>query len=279
MQRLALACASLLRIGAEADRVLYAGGAEQGWVLAHGRGRHLTKNLSSAYIPVAGRNTGISNVLLADEGHAVIAEPLVGIDEIESPLVELPGAEDFDGAGKIDGEPTAAQGKRKGPSEFELNLGRAQDTLNAFFDNGNFAYEEEGFDEIYTKNLIFTEPMGMSIEGLQNYKNIFKALRAFRTVMMNDVDVRHKLRYEPSQKKIMVTWYSTWTMRTGATTHVDAVSYFYLNDLGFVYKHEVDRVMVDGVMKSPPLLPDLQAVLAPVMAEPARTPYADYAGM
>jgi len=162
----------------------------------------------------------------------VALEPLGG----ENNIVDLPASISPDG--------------RKTPSEFELNLGAAIDALRA--DVPAFADRELQWD-IYTPNVQLADPTGIQTRGLQGYKQFFGLIRMFRRVMIEHVDVTFKLRYDWSGKKIVVTWYSAWTARgSRSPAHVDAVSYFHLDDQGKVFKHEVDRVQVGGRPLSPP---------------------------
>ena len=67
------------------------------------------------------------------------------------------------------------------------------------------------------------------------------------------VDITYRLRYDWAGKKIVITWYSSWTAKgSRKAAHVDAVSYFHLDDEGKVFKHEVDRVEVNGRPMNPP---------------------------
>lgn len=154
----------------------------------------------------------------------------------ENNVVELPSALSGDG--------------RKAPSEFELNLGRAIDAIRS--DVPEFADRELQWD-IYTPDVQLADPTGVQTRGLSGYKQFFGLIRMFRRVMIDDVDITFKLRYDWSGKKIVVTWYSAWTARGSRTpAHVDAVSYFHLDDAGKVFKHEVDRVQVGGRPLNPP---------------------------
>lgn len=156
--------------------------------------------------------------------------------------------------GLIDLSRPAPEPLKKGPSAFELNLGKAIDTLRV--DVPAFADRELQWD-IYTDDVELSDPQAVQARGLSSYKQFFLVLRTFRKFMVNDVSVTYKLRYDWAGKRIIVTWYSEWTMKgwpqIGAKpTHVDAVSYFSLNDEGLIYKHEVDRVQINGQMLSPP---------------------------
>ena len=145
---------------------------------------------------------------------------------------------------------TPLEAGRRGPSEFELNLGRAIDALRS--DVPAFADRELSWD-IYTDNVQLADPSGVQTRGLQNYKQFFGVIRMFRRVMIDKVDITFKLRYDWSSKIIKVTWYSKWYARgSSKAAYVDATSSFHLDDQGKVFKHVVDRVQVGGRPLSPP---------------------------
>jgi len=145
---------------------------------------------------------------------------------------------------------TPLEAGRRGPSEFELNLGRAIDALRS--DVPAFADRELSWD-IYSDNVQLADPSGVQTRGLQNYKQFFGVIRMFRRVMIDKVDITFKLRYDWSSKIIKVTWYSKWYARgSSKAAYVDATSSFHLDDQGKVFKHVVDRVQVGGRPLSPP---------------------------
>lgn len=146
--------------------------------------------------------------------------------------------------------PSPYESNRKTPSEFELNLGRAIDALRS--DVPAFADRELSWD-IYADNLQFADPSGVQTRGLENYKQFFGVIRMFRSVLIDDVDITFKLRYDWAGKKIVITWYSKWYARGSKTAaYVDAKSTFHLNDEGKVYMHAIDNVEVGGRPLSPP---------------------------
>ena len=141
-------------------------------------------------------------------------------------------------------------GERKGPSEFELNLGRCIDALRV--DVPSFPDREFQW-EIYRDDVVLADPNAVQARGLEAYKAAFAMVRTFRRFMIDAAEVTYKLRYDWSGKRIVVTWYSEWRMKGRKTpTHVDAVSYFHLDDRGLIFKHEVDRVSVNGKDVTPP---------------------------
>ena len=168
--------------------------------------------------------------------------------EREEAPVELPGAgDDFVELPALGAAPGDG---RKSPSEFELNLGEAIDALKA--DVPAFPDREPNY-AVYTADVQLADPTGVQTRGLTSYKQFFAMIRLFRRVMIDRAEVTYRLRYDWSGKRVIVTWYSSWTARGSRTpAHVDAVSYFHLNEEGRIFKHEVDRVQINGQMMNPP---------------------------
>ncbi|KAH8062241.1 DUF2358-containing protein [Aureococcus anophagefferens] len=206
--------------------------------------------------------------------------------EREEAPVELPGAgDDFVELPKLGAAPGDG---RKSPSEFELNLGEAIDALKA--DVPDFPDREPNY-AVYTADVQLADPTGVQTRGLTSYKQFFAMIRLFRRVMIDRAEVTYRLRYDWSGKRIIVTWYSSWTARGSRTpAHVDAVSYFHLNEEGRIFKHEVDRVQINGQMMNPPYsccdfvlfkmccnggvgIPAFQPALAPIPIPVEREPY------
>ena len=138
---------------------------------------------------------------------------------------------------------------RRPPTEYELNRGKAIDALNA--DATRFADAELDWS-IYSEQIQLADPTGVRARGLANYKRFFQLVRLFRSLMVDDVSVRHRLRVDDANGRIVICWYSTWrTSMAKKPIQIDAVSYYSLDDRGFVEAHEVDRVEINGKRRSP----------------------------
>jgi len=198
----------------------------------------------TAYVPPPQRDTK-RNVVVAAQStlERPVLQATVEETENKNNVLNLPESE------KITLE-TPLEAGRRGPSEFELNLGRAIDALRS--DVPAFADRELSWD-IYADNVQLADPSGVQTRGLQNYKQFFGVIRMFRRVMIDKVDITFKLRYDWSSKIIKVTWYSKWYARgSSKAAYVDATSAFHLDENGKVFKHVVDRVQVGGRPLSPP---------------------------
>ena len=198
----------------------------------------------AAYVPPPQRETKRTVVAAAQSTlERPVLQATVEETENKNNVLNLPESE------KITLE-TPLEAGRRGPSEFELNLGRAIDALRS--DVPAFADRELSWD-IYSDNVQLADPSGVQTRGLQNYKQFFGVIRMFRRVMIDKVDITFKLRYDWSSKIIKVTWYSKWYARgSSKAAYVDATSAFHLDENGKIFKHVVDRVQVGGRPLSPP---------------------------
>mmetsp|Transcript_19698 Transcript_19698/g.78434 ORF Transcript_19698/g.78434 Transcript_19698/m.78434 type:complete len:399 (-) Transcript_19698:12-1208(-) len=160
----------------------------------------------------------------------------------EDEVIELPTLDPDLGGPSSDAKP---------PSEFELNLGRCLDALRA--DVPEFFDRELQWD-VYDKDIEIRDPSGVQLQGLAMYKQTFALVRLFRRVMIDDVSVTFRLRYDWVRRRIVVQWYSAWTSSIAKNTagHVDAVSIFHLNDRGLIYRHEIDKIMINDKEVQPP---------------------------
>ena len=110
---------------------------------------------------------------------------------------------------------------RRPPTEYELNRGKAIDALNA--DATRFADAELDWS-IYSEQIQLADPTGVRARGLANYKRFFQLVRLFRSLMVDDVSVRHRLRVDDANGRIVICWYSTWrTSMAKKPIQIDAV--------------------------------------------------------
>tara|TARA_Y100000389_G_scaffold196477_1_gene229454 strand:+ start:1907 stop:2683 length:777 start_codon:yes stop_codon:yes gene_type:complete len=124
---------------------------------------------------------------------------------------------------------------------YAANLGNCIDNLRQ--DIRIFPYKSLNWN-IYTDDLEFVEPGGITTYGIDRYKQNLSLLRLFRNVIGSEVTVKYRLRYDMNYRKIIITWYSVWQTNF-IPTYIDAVSTFYLNDEAFIYKHTVDRIQTN----------------------------------
>ena len=170
--------------------------------------------------------------------------------------------------------PSLVGGPRKGPSEFEVNLGRSIDVLRQTFP---VYLEEEPQWDIYTDALETRDPSGIAIRGLRGFQRFHGTLRAVRNVLaapgFDGAAITFRLTYDWAGQRVRVQWYSRWRARgaplSAPRLHVDGVSIFDINDQGRVYRHTVERVLINGVNAEPPFFGmNMQQMLQMPMPQP-----------
>ena len=125
---------------------------------------------------------------------------------------------------------------------FITNLGNCIEGLRN--DIQHFPYSPLNWD-LYTKDLEFVDPGGVTTYGLERYKQNLYLLRLFRNIIGLHVDITYRLRYDADYQRIVITWYSVWHTNL-KSDYIDAISTFYLNKEGIIYKHVVDRKKMSG---------------------------------
>ena len=128
-------------------------------------------------------------------------------------------------------------------NNYNLNVGQCISSLK--HDMQYFPHKELNWS-IYTPSVSISDPIGFHQKGLHNYKQIFSFIRLFKKLLINDVDITYTLKYIPESKKIIIIWYSKWYINKLKPLHLNAISYFYLNDTGYIYKHHIDRIFSDA---------------------------------
>eukprot|EP00639_Heterosigma_akashiwo_P009467 CAMPEP_0194603420 /NCGR_PEP_ID=MMETSP0292-20121207/30234_1 /TAXON_ID=39354 /ORGANISM="Heterosigma akashiwo, Strain CCMP2393" /LENGTH=396 /DNA_ID=CAMNT_0039465849 /DNA_START=203 /DNA_END=1394 /DNA_ORIENTATION=+ len=145
---------------------------------------------------------------------------------------------------KIFGKPNG-----RGP-DFDPNLGKIIDTLNKEYPT--VFYKELDYS-IYTQNIQVEDPTGVQFQGLKTYKQLFGLLRFFRNFAMKGAEVKHTLVYDWMKQQVKVTWFCrVWIKGQQDPIHVDGVSVYSVNDQGFVYKHHIEKIVVNGTPAIPP---------------------------
>merc|ERR1719163_2049540 len=142
----------------------------------------------------------------------------------------------------------------KGPSEYQLNLGRAIDTLRV--DHPRLFTHKPDFS-IFTEDVVLRDPSGAPrLSGLDQYSRVFDMLRFLRRGTMQDAQLTHSL--VVSDSTIRVRWNAKLWMRDpalgfntlangeAALVHLDGVSVYELNDAGLVRAHGLENIVISG---------------------------------
>jgi len=93
----------------------------------------------------------------------------------------------------------------KSPSEYELKLGKAMDTLRK--DYPKLLHSKPDFS-IYSEDICAIDPSGFKLQNLSKYKASFSFLHAFLNIFYNPSQslITYKLAYDCARKVIRVSW-------------------------------------------------------------------------
>lgn len=135
--------------------------------------------------------------------------------------------------------------------EFEINLGRAVDTLKR--DYPKLLTQNPDF-KIYSQNLEVIDPAGVSLHGLNNYKSAFMFIHAIVGLFYDEGKSGLNVRtgYDWARKCIRVSWNVELVPRliyggTRNMLHVDGISEYYLDrETGLINEHRVSHLVING---------------------------------
>mmetsp|Transcript_16552 Transcript_16552/g.35963 ORF Transcript_16552/g.35963 Transcript_16552/m.35963 type:complete len:455 (-) Transcript_16552:278-1642(-) len=135
--------------------------------------------------------------------------------------------------------------------EFELNLGRAVDTLKS--DYPNLLTKDPSW-HIYHEDLEVVDPTGVSLHGLDNYKMAFGFIHGVvRWFYCEEKSGLTSIRvgYDWARKCIRVSWNVELVPRmiyggTRNILHVDGISEYYLDrESGLITEHKVSHLLIN----------------------------------
>jgi len=140
---------------------------------------------------------------------------------------------------------------------FELNLGRAMDTLRK--DYPDMLRREPNY-EVYAKDISVVDPSGVQIRGLSGYKSSFKFLQTFlRLVYQPEKStVQHRMVYDWARSSIRMSWNAELISKVSLggdknALFIDGISVYKLDALsGKIIEHKVEKLMINNIPVQPP---------------------------
>ena len=140
---------------------------------------------------------------------------------------------------------------------FEINLGRAMDTLRR--DYPDMLRREPNF-EIYSKEISVVDPSGVQIKGLNTYKSSFKFLQTF-IKLLYQVDrstIQHRMVYDWARSSIRISWNAELISKVSIgggkqnALYIDGISVYKIGACGKIVEHKVDKLMINNTPLKPP---------------------------
>jgi hypothetical protein len=134
--------------------------------------------------------------------------------------------------------------------EFEINLGRAVDTLKRDYPK-LLTHDPEW--NIYHSNLEVIDPTGVSLHGLSNYRRAFSFIHAvvYMFYCEEKSGLTFRTVYDWARKCIRVSWNVELVPKaimggTRNTLHVDGISEYYLDrSSGLITEHRVSHLLIN----------------------------------
>lgn len=103
---------------------------------------------------------------------------------------------------------------------------------------------------IYIDDIEVTDPTGIAFQGISVYKNLFTILRFFAKTVFTGQSITYRIHYDPWSQAVRVIWHVIIYNRIpglGSPLYIDGNSKYFLNWEGDVYRHEVNRIVVNGI--------------------------------
>ena len=138
----------------------------------------------------------------------------------------------------------------KPPTEFELGVGRALDTLRRDYPTLLDSHPDY---TIYRRDISIVDPSGVHVHGLTAYKNAFRLLHAVVKLVycIDRSSLNFKLCYDTARHNIRIHWHAIVVPREifggiRTTLHVDGISVYELDpNCGNVTEHRIEQLLIN----------------------------------
>jgi hypothetical protein len=138
-----------------------------------------------------------------------------------------------------------------GPSEYQLNLGKAIDTLRV--DHPRLFTHAPDLS-IFTEDVQLHDTTGVRLRGKPQYERAFGMLRFIKRAALQQVEVTHRMVVH--EQTIRMRWTAKVWLRDpnldkmgmgqiqAKLVYLDGVSVYSLNDKGIIYRHRLENVVL-----------------------------------
>lgn len=140
--------------------------------------------------------------------------------------------------------------------EFEVNLGKAMDTLRK--DYPNMLHKQPEFD-IYHEEISVVDPSGVQLTGLKNYQNSFSFLQTIVRFFYNTSasTVQSRMIYDFARQSIRISWNAVLVPKVVGNRrnalYVDGISIYKMDsNSGKIVEHKVERMLINNTPVIPP---------------------------
>lgn len=187
------------------------------------------------------KNTGtISKSLLPLHGSSLKESPTKNIPGISSPSDLPPVLQDI-----VDTR-----------REYELNLGKAMDTLKK--DYPHMLKKTPDFS-IYDENLSVTDPSGVQLKGVNSYKNSFRFTQSLIGLFYNveKSSITYRMVYDFARNCIRISWNVSLVPKVVGNRrnalYIDGISVYEMDlSTGKIVEHRVENMLINNSAIRPP---------------------------
>jgi len=140
--------------------------------------------------------------------------------------------------------------------EFEINLGRAMDTLRR--DYPNMLHQTPDFS-IFHDNIYVVDPSGVQLTGLKSYKNSFRFLQTIVRLIYSSTEsgVQSRMVYDFARQSIRISWNAVLVPKVVGNRrnalYIDGISVYKMDsESGKIVEHKVERMLINNTPVIPP---------------------------
>eukprot|EP00541_Cyclophora_tenuis_P008684 CAMPEP_0116572964 /NCGR_PEP_ID=MMETSP0397-20121206/18485_1 /TAXON_ID=216820 /ORGANISM="Cyclophora tenuis, Strain ECT3854" /LENGTH=433 /DNA_ID=CAMNT_0004101385 /DNA_START=17 /DNA_END=1316 /DNA_ORIENTATION=+ len=155
---------------------------------------------------------------------------------------------ELEARGPLSMSPASSETSEK-TQEFELNIGRAIDTLRS--DYPRILSKAPDF-RIYNPNLVVVDPSGVKVHGLKNYQNSFRLVHTVVHLFYCPERslLTFRMVHDCVNQNIRVSWNAEVVPKaifggTRKRLHVDGISVYELDSNGMISQHRVEHLMIN----------------------------------
>jgi len=140
--------------------------------------------------------------------------------------------------------------------EFEMNLGKAMDTLRK--DYPMILKKKPDFS-IYHEDIQVTDPSGVQVKKLNGYKNSFRFLQTIVGLLYNTdrSTVQNRMVYDFARQSIRVSWNAMLVPKIVGnkrnSLYIDGISIYNIDaESGKIIEHRIENMLINNTPVRPP---------------------------
>ncbi|EEC45733.1 predicted protein [Phaeodactylum tricornutum CCAP 1055/1] len=155
----------------------------------------------------------------------------------------------------LDMSSSSGGSENQSPTEFELHVGKALDTLRN--DYPKILTDQPDFS-IYHKDIEVVDPSGVKVHGINTYKGSFRLLHALVAFIYcpSRSGLTFRLCYDKARQAIRIHWNAQVVPReifggSRTTLYVDGISVYEMNRDGDIVAHRIEQLLMNNTPVQP----------------------------